>query len=184
MPDSGLIDTRVLLYRKPFARPLFSPSCQNTPHLTTTTNIGRVDMAPIDILIRCTLSHILVKFGTTCAGNIYGCIYPDMGNTPAAGALLAVTANLAKSGTSRIQKLPLTANLRVNPGRYWIGLESDEATTVVYYGIGTYLAAAIDPLISRAYYDRGPYGVPSAPCPAVTIDQYSRWMGLEVVSVP
>jgi hypothetical protein len=63
-------------------------------------------------------------------------------------------------------------------------MESDEVTTLNYYWVGTYWGGAIDPTICRAYYDLGPYGIPSDPCPAVTIDQFPRWNALAVQSIP
>lgn len=177
-----LLDTRALLYRKPFRRVLPSTTWIIPQTLSGPVVQDTVYLMAVEVPYRCTISHVIVKWGPAAvAGNCYVVIYRDMGNTPALGARVGISNSTAKSGTDRLQMVPLTAPVRIDPGIYWAGFLSDDASQI-YYGIGS--LAAADWYLRMASY-MTPFGMgPSDPCPAVVFNQYPIWVALVVQSIP
>jgi len=175
-------DFRKILYEKPYRRILWSTPQIIATWVATNPTIGRIDMNFLEVPFRMTLQGVILKWGAACAGNVYVVLYRDNGNTPAGGARLAVSNSVAKAGVSRNQYVPFVTPVRVRPGPYWIGLESDEAASNIYYCVGSLDAADVE--FRRAYADLGAYAIPPDPCPAVNWDQYPRWMAAYIQSIP
>lgn len=141
---------------------------------------ARVYLMPIQVLFPSTVDRICVIYSGTRAGNMRVGIYTDAGDSPFDGDLVVESASIAKSGTWRHQEFTIAATF-LEPGLYWVAIQSDEATTVLLWldGVGT-VPVAHQPY----YYDRGGgYGAMTDPCPAVTAINYGPICYLRVSSV-
>jgi len=147
-------------------------------NLTLTAN--RVYLMPIEVPVRMSVDAILVFYKGTVAGNIRAAIYKDNGEIPSGGALVVESASVAKSGTWRKQEISI-AETQLEPGLYWLAIQSDESTTIVCNESNAFVRYGT----LRSYvYDLGAYGAFTDPCPAVSdASQQNPALWLRVSSI-
>jgi hypothetical protein len=178
---SELTDINFNDHHKHALTAIFPASQAIPPTLSAATVTNRCNIGKIVLPFKCTVKGVIIRWGGTVAGNVKVGIYADNGDTPQGGALLASSDSVAKSGTDRIQIVPFTTPIQLEAGTYWIAYISDEATSIAYYGIGSYVSGDTD--FRRAYYGATSFNL-ADPCPTVTFDQNPRWIGLAIQSVP
>ena len=143
---------------------------------------GRVHLMPINIPVAMTIESIIVQqFTGVVAGNMRLGIYEDAGDTPATADLVVESASVAKAGTWRSQEVAI-ASTELEAGVYWIGIQSDEATTEL---VLTNLWGTTPNSVQPYYYSRsGGYGAFTDPCPAVTAIDNGPLFYVIVESIP
>jgi hypothetical protein len=162
-------------------RTIFPASQAIPPTSTVACTTNYITLMRINVPVKCTIDAIIIRWGSTCTGNIMVALYPDNGGTPAGGAPLASSGSVAKTGTSRVQVISFTTPVQVEAGKYWVAFITDENTTLIYYGLGSQVTADID--WRGCYANIGSFAIPN-PCPAVTWTNSCVWIGAQVSSVP
>jgi hypothetical protein len=140
-----------------------------------------VYLSPIEVPYTMTVDRICAPWYTPVAGNVKATIYRDAGDTPQGGAVVVSAGSVAKTGTYRKQEI-LIADTQLLPGLYWIGLVSDEATTMpTCFGPSQLGSGAVN----GHSYDLVAYANAfTDPCPAVAAAGYVPSCFFRVKSVP
>jgi len=147
---------------------------------TVTVATARCYLAPIEVRVRVTVDRIVVGWRTPAVGNVRAAIYKDNGDTPEGGALVVESASVAKVGTWQKQEIVIASTV-LEPGLYWLSIQSDENTSVVDSEVD---GIAQGGTLNAKYYDRGGgYGAFTNPCPAVTLTSDCPIIFLRVASV-
>lgn len=165
-----------------YARMLYGVLAKSGWSPLTLDTAGRVMLVPIQIEFQMTLDRIGLLKGATIAGNLIVGIYEDNGDTPFDGALVVESASVAMSaGTFRKQEITI-ANTLLDPALYWLAIETDDTTAVVY---GFPSTLSYEGTLQAYYYDRaGGYGALTDPCPAVVRESEAPVLYVRVASVP
>lgn len=151
----------------------------NDTSLTMATAI--VYLSPIEVNYTMTVDRICVPWMNVAAGNVKAVIYRDNGDTPAGGAVVVVAGSVAKSGTYRKQEIAI-ADTQLLPTLYWIGIVSDEATSIPV-STSSYLGRQ-GTVTTHSYNLVAYVNAFTDPCPAVAAANYEPGCFFRVKSIP
>ena len=129
----------------------------------TLTPAGRVFLVPLQVEVQCHIDTICFVV-TTQAGNVRVGIYRDNGDTAAGGALVVESASVACGAAGSVQEVAV-ADTELTPGFYWVAIQSDTTTAVLYRGSGAH--ATSGSLRVERFDNGGGYGAFDNPCPAI-----------------
>lgn len=156
---------------------------------STLGTAGRVHLTAVPIFYdgitsRATI-RVLTAGGAGTKLRIVG--YKDNGNTPAGGALLFDSGDIAADSTG-VKVVIFSAPITVKAGYIWIGIETQDAVVAFnrYAGNPTWGDLAGEVLVGCQFDNPGGYGAVPAICPAVAgasaVDpvcavRVDRWLG-------
>lgn len=138
---------------------------------------GRVYLTPLIIKDTVTVDRIGLTMDDPTAGNWTVGIYADNGDTPQGGDLIVESASTSKGASWTSQEITITPTT-LQPGTYWLAIQSDEVTTVIMRTSSMYSGITLNP----RYYDRGGgYGALTNPCPALTATSFAANMWVRTI---